>query len=232
MSIIDKWLNAHRDEKSSLATIDICDNSKSPLSNNDLDVAKPLRQPCDISAPETADEKCRNAVAGDFDKVMHQDQMCNSDVAVVADVAEGEIRENIATSTESSELAENPSSRLAVRQSEPAAATVPEPRRFRGDEFQWRIRAGAATGVNPQVLMVRARNHGAKLTRDGGTLSVTAPYPLQPELLEALATHSAPILARLSRESDERIAQFRRNGSGPIKEVLVFDPATETEFSQ
>lgn len=105
----------------------------------------------------------------------------------------------------------------------PTAAQL-SPIRCGDGRLLWRFPVTQPTDVNPTVLMVRARNHGAVLTRDGTTLIISSWSRLQPELVAALQRHSGTILQRLSRESAERIAHFQRGESGLVTKVLVFDP--------
>jgi hypothetical protein len=111
--------------------------------------------------------------------------------------------------------------------SEPADQAALKPARLANGQLLWRFRAGPVTDISPLPLMLRARNRGAQLVRDGDILIVTAWQQLHPEVLHGLARHAGAILAHLSRESAERIAAFRRGEGGPVTEVFDFDPKQE-----
>jgi hypothetical protein len=89
-------------------------------------------------------------------------------------------------------------------------------------ELLWRFRAGPVTDISPLPLMLRARNRGAQLVRDGDVLIVTAQQELHPEVLLGLERHCRAVLDRLSRESTERIARFQRGEGGKVIAVVEF----------
>jgi hypothetical protein len=104
---------------------------------------------------------------------------------------------------------------------------APAPIGLVNGQWQWRFAATEPTDANPQVLMTRARRHGALLVRDGNVLRVTADRALHPELLEGLARHAGTVLRQLSRESDERIARFLNSGAGPVVQVVISSPGSK-----
>lgn len=99
-----------------------------------------------------------------------------------------------------------------------------EPKRLANGQFLWRFAAGPVTDASPLALMARARNHDVALVRDGNTLIVAARHALPGDLLGGLQRHAGTVLARLSRESAERIARFQRGESGLVTEVFGLDP--------